>query len=123
MNRKNSDEISNFPKRVFITTLIVLIVNVLIVGFIGSNVSSLLVGIIGVIVILIVWITSVRTTRQWLSERNKTENEFKSLKQQIEFILDATKTHLDIIDSNFNIRYIDPGWQKVYGKPTGKKML
>ena len=40
---------------------------------------------------------------------------------QIELILGATKTGLDIIDSHFNIRYIDPVWKKVYGEPTGRK--
>ena len=55
------------------------------------------------------------------SEYGRTEEEMKSLKQQIEFILGATKTGLDIIDSEFNIRYIDPKWQKIYGDPTGKK--
>lgn len=43
------------------------------------------------------------------------------LKIQMEFILGATKTGLDIIDSEFNIRYIDPEWQKVYGDFKGKK--
>jgi two-component system cell cycle sensor histidine kinase/response regulator CckA len=47
--------------------------------------------------------------------------EIRALKQQMEFILGATKTGLDIIDSDFNIRYIDPEWAKVYGNPTGKK--
>ena len=47
--------------------------------------------------------------------------EIKALKQQMEFILGATKTGLDIIDSEFNIRYIDPEWAKVYGNPTGNK--
>ena len=41
--------------------------------------------------------------------------------QQIEFILGVTKTGLDIIDSAFNIRYIDPEWKKLYGDPTGRK--
>ncbi len=41
--------------------------------------------------------------------------------RRIEFILGATKTGLDIIDSEFNIRYVDPEWQKVYGDPNGKK--
>ncbi|MCG2723061.1 MAG: PAS domain S-box protein [Thermodesulfovibrionales bacterium] len=49
------------------------------------------------------------------------EEEVKSLKQQMEFILGATKTGLDIIDSEFNMRYIDPEWQKIYGDPTGRK--
>jgi len=47
--------------------------------------------------------------------------EIRTLKQQMEFVLGATKTGLDIIDSEFNIRYIDPEWAKVYGDPTGKK--
>jgi PAS domain S-box-containing protein len=47
--------------------------------------------------------------------------EISTLKQQMEFILGATKTGLDIIDSEFNIRYIDPEWAKVYGNPTWKK--
>ncbi len=41
--------------------------------------------------------------------------------QQMEFILGVTKTGLDIIDSAFNIRYIDPEWKKLYGDPTGRK--
>ena len=51
----------------------------------------------------------------------KVEEEIETLKQQMEFILGVTKTGLDIIDSEFNIRYIDPEWAKVYGDPTGKK--
>lgn len=51
----------------------------------------------------------------------KVEEEIEILKQQMEFILGVTKTGLDIIDSEFNIRYIDPEWAKVYGDPTGKK--
>jgi len=42
-------------------------------------------------------------------------------KNQIEFILGATKTGLDIIDAGYNIRYIDPAWEKVYGDSKGKK--
>lgn len=41
--------------------------------------------------------------------------------KQVEHILGATRTGLDIIDSNYNIRYINPAWQKVYGDPRGKK--
>lgn len=43
------------------------------------------------------------------------------LRERIEFILCAAKTALDIIDSEFNIRYMDPERQKLYGEPIGKK--
>lgn len=56
-----------------------------------------------------------------LTKRKQANEEIKALKQQIEFILGATKTGLGIIDSEFNIRYVDPEWQKVYGDPTGRK--
>jgi two-component system cell cycle sensor histidine kinase/response regulator CckA len=49
------------------------------------------------------------------------EEETRTLKKQMEFILGVTRTGLDIIDSDFNMRYVDPEWAKVYGDPTGKK--
>jgi PAS domain S-box-containing protein len=49
------------------------------------------------------------------------KEEITALKQEMAFILGVTKTGLDIIDSNFNIRFIDPEWAKVYGDPAGKK--
>ena len=56
-----------------------------------------------------------------ITKRKKAEEEIKKLKQQTEFILGVTKTGLDIIDSDFNLVYIDLEWQKVYGDPIGKK--
>lgn len=56
-----------------------------------------------------------------ITTRKLAEQEVKTLKKQIEFILGATKTGLDIIDSEYNIIYIDPEWKKVYGNPNGKK--
>jgi len=47
--------------------------------------------------------------------------EIIKLNRQMEFVLGATKTGLDIIDSDYNMVYIDPEWQKVYGDPKGKK--
>lgn len=43
------------------------------------------------------------------------------LNRNMEFILGATHTGLDIIDSDYNLIYIDPAWQKVYGETRGKK--
>ncbi len=62
----------------------------------------------------------VRTIRYAL-EHSNVEKEVKALRQQLEFILGATKTGIDIIDSEFNIRYINSEWKKVYGDPSGKK--
>jgi len=56
-----------------------------------------------------------------ITERRKKEKEIENLRKQTEFILGATRTGLDIIDSQFNIRHIDPAWQKVYGDPAGRK--
>ena len=56
-----------------------------------------------------------------VAERRNAERQSRTLKQQIEFILGATGTGIDIIDAEFNIRYIDPEWEKVYGDPSGRK--
>lgn len=44
-----------------------------------------------------------------------------SLLKQIEFVLGEAKIGIDVIDSRFNILYIDPYWQKTLGDPAGKK--
>jgi PAS domain S-box-containing protein len=41
--------------------------------------------------------------------------------KRIEFVLGATRTGVDIIDSHYNMVYIDPQWQKIYGDFRGKK--
>ncbi|GAH45925.1 unnamed protein product, partial [marine sediment metagenome] len=56
----------------------------------------------------------------WL-DRLRAENKVRDLEMQMEFILGATKTGLDIIDGEFNVRFIDPEWQKVYGDHVGRK--
>lgn len=68
-------------------------------------------------------LVSIRTKKleSEIIERKRAEEEAKTLRKQIEFILGSTKTGLDIIDSDFNLRYVDPEWQKVYGNYAGKK--
>lgn len=56
-----------------------------------------------------------------LTGQKKAEEEVRELQRQIEFILGATRTGLDIIDRNFNLRYVDPAWQKSYGPYKGRK--
>lgn len=56
-----------------------------------------------------------------IEEHSRAEENIKSLNKQMEFILGATKTGLDIIDSKFNVLYVDPEWRKVYGDPSEQK--
>jgi len=56
-----------------------------------------------------------------ITERRRAEEEAHHLRQQLEFILGATNTGLDIIDSQFNLRYVDPAWAKTYGDWKGRK--
>jgi len=56
-----------------------------------------------------------------ITERKKSEYAIQALNRQIELILGATKTGLDIIDSDLNVVYIDPEWKKIYGDNKGKK--
>lgn len=70
----------------------------------------------------ILWVNKVAVKLlQDITDQKRIQKEIETLNQQMEFILGATKTGLDIIDSDFNIRYIDPEWKKTYGDSTGKK--
>lgn len=61
------------------------------------------------------------TMQKEITERVKAEDKVKELNRQIEFILGVTGTGLDIIDTEFNLVYVDPAWQKIYGPFDGKK--
>ena len=56
-----------------------------------------------------------------ITERKLAETEVEEANRRLEFILGATRTGLDVIDANHNVRYVDPEWQKVYGDPKGRK--
>ncbi len=56
-----------------------------------------------------------------ITERKRAEEEIRALQRRIEFILGAAKTGLNITDRDFNVRYVDPAWQTVYGAYQGKK--
>jgi PAS domain S-box-containing protein len=65
--------------------------------------------------------TRIRKAQAPDGSTSEPHQEIETLKRQMEFILGATKTGLDIIDGDFNIRYIDPEWGKAYGNPAGRK--
>ena len=56
-----------------------------------------------------------------ITVRKLAEETLRESKRQIEFILGATKTGLDIIDSRLTLRYVDPEWARAYGDWTGRK--
>ncbi|MEE8636725.1 MAG: PAS domain S-box protein, partial [Dehalococcoidia bacterium] len=55
------------------------------------------------------------------SLRKRTEEEALNLKPQLESILGITGISLDIIDSNFNVVYVDSAWAQIYGNRAGRK--
>lgn len=56
-----------------------------------------------------------------VTERKQMEGKIDEERKQLNYILDVTKTRIDIIDSDFNLRYVDDPWQKIYGNPTDRK--
>ncbi len=56
-----------------------------------------------------------------IQTRKVAEDKANELNKQMEFILGSTKTGLDIIDKDYNIRYVDPAWAGIYGNWQGKK--
>ncbi len=66
-------------------------------------------------------VTSVAVFAKDVTERKKAQEEVAALQRRMEFILGAARTGLDIIDKDFNLRYVDPVWGKIYGPYRGKK--
>ncbi len=62
-----------------------------------------------------------KTLELEVESRKAAQLQANTLRQQLEFILRATKTELVIIDKDFYIRYIDPERLRKYGDWAGKK--
>jgi PAS domain S-box-containing protein len=56
-----------------------------------------------------------------ITDRKRAEEEIRTLQRQTEFVLGVTKTGLSITDGDFNVRYVAPPWEKIYGPYQGKK--
>ena len=56
-----------------------------------------------------------------ITGRKRLEAAARESQERLHTILEITKTGIDVIDPEFNLHYVDPGWQKVYGDPTGRK--
>ncbi|MEW5921603.1 MAG: PAS domain S-box protein [Bacillota bacterium] len=56
-----------------------------------------------------------------ITEQYKARAALEETMQRLEFIMEATKTGIMVIDGNFDIHYVDNHWQKIYGDPAGRK--
>ncbi len=56
-----------------------------------------------------------------VTERKLMETRANMLQQQMEYVLGATNTGLDIIDADFNVVYVNHAWRQLYGDYTGRK--
>ncbi|MFH0910084.1 MAG: CHASE domain-containing protein [Planctomycetota bacterium] len=56
-----------------------------------------------------------------VAERKRVEERLSVTQKHLETVLSVTKTGIDIIDDEYNLRFVDAAWQKVYGDPVGRK--
>ncbi len=56
-----------------------------------------------------------------ITARKRAEKALRAEHERLEYVLSATGTGIDIIDGDFNLHYVNTGWQKVYGDPAGRK--
>ncbi|MDG6218761.1 MAG: PAS domain-containing protein, partial [Candidatus Thermoplasmatota archaeon] len=58
---------------------------------------------------------------QDITERKQTEKKLEEERKRLEYILSITRTGINITDAEYNLQYVDDGWQKIYGDPSGRK--
>lgn len=63
---------------------------------------------------------SVKVTER-TAELVENQKKLNETARHLEFVLGTTKTGINIVDENYNIHYVDTGWKKTYGDPSGKK--
>lgn len=51
----------------------------------------------------------------------ETSGELSKERRFLNHVLEATNTNINITDTEFDLQYVDPSWQKVYGNPAGRK--
>jgi two-component system, cell cycle sensor histidine kinase and response regulator CckA len=51
----------------------------------------------------------------------KKTGELQKEKNFLNYAMESTNTNINITDSDYNLKYVDPGWVKIYGDPTGRK--
>lgn len=62
----------------------------------------------------------VQTIARDVTGRKRTEGELRRFKHQLEYVLDATRTAVAVIGADFEIKYLSPSWERVYGPVAGR---
>jgi|GEM_PF-2576236 len=61
------------------------------------------------------------TFRKTTDSRPDAAKELRKTAEWMEHILRATRSSIDILDSDYNLLYVDEYWQAIYGPPKGRK--
>ncbi len=56
-----------------------------------------------------------------ITERRMAVQSLEEERERMRSIMEATNTHLDTLDADFNLLHVDPVWQRTYGDPQGRK--
>ncbi|MFO7626451.1 MAG: PAS domain S-box protein [Candidatus Fermentibacteraceae bacterium] len=56
-----------------------------------------------------------------ITERKAASDELREAHSRLSTIMEITNTRIDIIDEQFNLVYVDPGWRRIHGDPSGVK--
>jgi PAS domain S-box-containing protein len=56
-----------------------------------------------------------------ITGRKADADELREAHDRLSTIMEITNTRIDIIDEHFNLIYVDPGWRKIHGDPSGVK--
>lgn len=56
-----------------------------------------------------------------ITERKASADELREAHSRLNTIMEITNTRIDVIDEHFNLVYVDPGWRKALGDPSGVK--
>lgn len=56
-----------------------------------------------------------------VTERKEAEVALVEERERLNFIMEATKTSINTLDADYNLRYVDATWKDIYGEPQGRK--
>jgi len=56
-----------------------------------------------------------------ITEHRRAGNELREERARLDYIMSITGTGIDIVDGDYNLHFVDKGWQRIYGNPDGRK--